>query len=344
MKAPSLLVQCFPGLLPSKATSCVPIISERDLHLPSPAVELIPSKSAHPYKYAGEKVDVQGLDVFKGKVSVADMIAFSPSEVASSKHDGSLKYWESSITIVNIIKNEIRDGQLSFRGKRVLELGCGSGLAGIFACLKGASIVHFQDTNAETIRCRTMPNVLANLEQARDRQNRPSESPVTPSRQLLAPVVHFYAGEWDELPTILSVVHPPAQPTNLSFSEDDFMDGCSSHDGSSIVGQDPRRSRKLSGSRAWERASETDPADGGYDVILISEIPNAVNSLRKLYALITKCLRPPYGVLYVASKKNLVGSNGGARQLKSLMEEEGVLGGHFLTEISDREIWKFFFK
>ena len=133
-----------------------------------------------------------------------------------------------------------------------------------------------------------MPNVLANLEQARDRQNRPSESPVTPSRQLLAPVVHFYAGEWDELPTILSVVHTPTLPTNLSFSEDDFMDGSSSYDGSSIVGQDPRRSTKLSGSRAWERATETDPADGGYDVILIPEIPNAVNSLKKIYALITK--------------------------------------------------------
>uniref|UniRef100_A0ACD5UC45 Uncharacterized protein n=2 Tax=Avena sativa TaxID=4498 RepID=A0ACD5UC45_AVESA len=344
MKAPSLLVQCFPGLVPSKASSCVPVVTEKDLHLPSPAVEIIPSKSAHPYKYAGEKVDVQGLDVFKGKVSVADMIAFSPSEVASTKHDGSLKYWESSITLVNIVKNEIRDGQLSFRGKRVLELGCGSGLAGIFACLKGASIVHFQDTNAETIRCRTMPNVLANLEQARDRQNRPSESPVTPSRQLLAPVVHFYAGEWDELPTILSVVPTTAPPTNLSFSEDDFMDGSSSYDGSSIVGQDPRRSRKLSGSRAWERATETDPADGGYDVILIPEIPNAVNSLRKIYALVTKCLRPPYGVLYVASKKNFVGSNSSARQLRALMEEEGVLGGHFLTELSDREIWKFFFK
>ena len=89
--------------------------------------------------------------MLQGKVSVADMIAFSPSEVASSKHDGklvassatffscmnvllenllivvflfsgSLKYWESSITIVNIVKNEIRDGQLSFRGKRVLEV------------------------------------------------------------------------------------------------------------------------------------------------------------------------------------------------------------------------------
>jgi len=156
--------------------------------------------------------------------------------------------------------------------------------------LQGASTVHFQDINAETIRCRTIPNVLANLEQARDRQNRPSESPVTPSRQLLAPNVHFYAGEWDELHTILSVVQAPAAPTNLSFSEDDFMDGCSSHDGSSIVGHDycPRRSRKLSGSRAWERASETDQADGGYDVILISDVPHAVNSLKKLYALISK--------------------------------------------------------
>jgi hypothetical protein len=31
---------------------------------------------------------VQGLDIFKGKVSVADMIAFSPSDVASTKYDG----------------------------------------------------------------------------------------------------------------------------------------------------------------------------------------------------------------------------------------------------------------
>jgi hypothetical protein len=168
-------------------------------------------------------------------------------------------------------------------------------LTSLKCCMQGASTVHFQDMNAETIRCRTIPNVLANLEQARDRQNRPSEeSPVTPSRQLLDPNVHFYAGEWDELPTVLSAVPPPAAPADLSFSEDDFMDGgSSSHDGSSVVvGQDycPRRSRKLSGSRrAWERANnETDQADGGYDVILVSDVPYAANSLKKLHALISK--------------------------------------------------------
>ena len=35
---------------------------------------------------------------------------------------GSLKSWESSTDLVNSVKLEIRDGLLSFRGKRVLEV------------------------------------------------------------------------------------------------------------------------------------------------------------------------------------------------------------------------------
>lgn len=159
--------------------------------------------------------------------------------------------------------------------------------------VQGASTVHFQDLSAETIRCTTIPNVLANLEQARDRQSRQPESPLTPSRQTLAPTVHFYAGDWEELPTVLSVIRSDVSEmmtgTRLSFSEEDFMDGCSSQDGS-IIGQDfsSRRSRKLSGSRAWERASEADQGEGGYDVILMTEIPYSVTSLKKLYSLIKK--------------------------------------------------------
>ncbi|KAK9289194.1 hypothetical protein L1049_017668 [Liquidambar formosana] len=294
MRAPSLLAQCLPGLVPhDRGSHSMSTISERDVHMPSPAVEILPSKTAHPYKYAGENVDLQGINVFKGRVSVADIIGFSGSETIHSKPDGSLKSWDSSIDLVNVLKHEIRDGQLSFRGKRVLELGCSYGLPGIFACLKGACMVHFQDLNAETIRCTTIPNVLANLEQARDKQSRQPEGPLTPSRQPLAPMVHFYAGDWDELPTVLSVVKNDGLEVtttmSLSFSEEDFMDGCSSQDGS-IIGHESssRRSRKLSGSRAWERASETDQGEGGYDVILMTEIPYSITSLKKLYALIKK--------------------------------------------------------
>ncbi|KAG7570299.1 S-adenosyl-L-methionine-dependent methyltransferase [Arabidopsis thaliana x Arabidopsis arenosa] len=350
MRAPSLLAQCLPGLLPQDRGG-VSALSEKDLQLPPPAVEIIPSKTAAHHRYSGENLDVLGLQVFKGKVSVADIMGLSGSETAL-KNEGSLKSWESSIVLVNVLKNEIRDGQLSFRGKRVLELGCNYGVPGIFACLKGASSVHFQDLNAETIRCTTIPNVLANLEQARDRQSRQPESPLTPSRQAISASVRFYAGEWEELSTVLSIIRTdvfePAIPTmNLSFSEEDFMDGCSSQDGS-ITGQQDfssRRSRKLSGSRAWERANETDQGgECGYDVILMTEIPYSVTSLKKLYSLIKKCLRPPYGVMYLAAKKQYVGFNSGAKHLRNLVDEETILGAHLVKETTDRDIWKFFLK
>lgn len=133
---------------------------------------------------------------------------------------------------------------------------------------------------------------MANLEQARERQSQQPESPLTPSRHILSPIVHFYAGEWEELSAVLSVVKNnalEASPTmNLSFSEDDFIDARSSHDGS-INGHETssRQSRRLSGSRVWESANDTDMG-GGYDVILMTVIPNSATSLRKLYALLKK--------------------------------------------------------
>ncbi|KAI4334609.1 hypothetical protein L6164_019276 [Bauhinia variegata] len=314
MRAPSLLAQCLPGLAAqdhgSQSISSVP---EKEIHLPSPAVEILPSKAVHPYKYSGESVDLQGVHVFKGRVSIAEIIGFSGSDVISSKPEGYLKSWDSSIDLVSVLKHETRDGQLSFRGKRVLELNCNYGLSGIFACLKGASMVHFQDQNAETMRCTTIPNVLANLEQARDQQSRQPESPLTPSRQTLAPLVHFYAGDWEELPSVLSVVK---------------NDGYEVTPGEAVHG----------------RASEADQGEGGYDVILMAEIPYSVTSLKKLYAFIKKCLRPPYGVVYLPTKKNYVGFNNGARQLRSLVDEEGIFGAHLVKEFTNRDIWKFFHK
>ncbi|GJZ26658.1 hypothetical protein Tco_0570911 [Tanacetum coccineum] len=295
MRAPSLLAQCLPGLAPDRVGLSISTASDRETHLASPAVEIVPSKMEHPYKYAGESIDLQGVNISKGRVSVSDMIG---SELMPSKADGSSKSCDSSFDLVNVLKQEIRDAQLSFRGKRVLEvlfdqLGCGYGLPGTFACLKGASVVHFQDLSAESVRCTTIPNVLANLQQARDIQSRQPDGPHTPSRQIISPIVNFYAGEWEELATILSVVESdiPELPkaTNLSFSEEDFMDGCSSLDGS-IIGHEisSRRSRKLSGSRVWERANDTNHEEGGYDVILMTDIPYSATSLKKLYALIKK--------------------------------------------------------
>ncbi|XVE84597.1 hypothetical protein DITRI_Ditri17bG0025500 [Diplodiscus trichospermus] len=335
MRVPSLLTQCLPGLVPQdRGSQSMSTVSERDVHLPSPAVEILPSKTAHPYKYTGDNLDLQGLNVFKGRVSVADIIGFTGFELISSKPDATSNFISKFRIVLDVIRY-------------LALLGCGSGLPGIFACLKGAFKVHFQDLNAETIRCTTIPNVLANLEQARDRQSRQPESPLTPSRQIIAPTVHFYAGDWEEFSSVLSVVRDDVSEVttemSVSFSEEDFMDGCSSQDGS-ILEQEisSRRSRKLSGSRAWERASETDQGEGGYDVILMTKIAYSASSLKKLYALIKKCLRPPYGVVYLATKKNYVGFDNTVRHLRTLVDEEGIFGAHLIKEVADRDIWKFF--
>ncbi|GKC58207.1 histidine protein methyltransferase 1 [Tanacetum coccineum] len=135
MRTPSLFKKCLPGLVPQdrRVAQSMSIASDKEMHLPSSAVEIIPSKSGYPSRYVGENIDWQGVNVFKGKVSVLDIIG---SELKSSKADASLKSMDSSLDLVNILKHEIRDAQLSFRGKRVLELGCGYGIPGIFACLK----------------------------------------------------------------------------------------------------------------------------------------------------------------------------------------------------------------
>lgn len=46
MRAPSLLAQCLPGLVPcDKGSQNLTPIAERDAHLPLPAVEILPSTS-----------------------------------------------------------------------------------------------------------------------------------------------------------------------------------------------------------------------------------------------------------------------------------------------------------
>lgn len=330
MRSPSLLSQCLSGLLSHDRTAahCVNIVPEREPQLPSPAVEIVPSK---------------------GKISVVDIVGLSKSDIVTSKGEGPLKCWENSMDLVNVLKDEILDGLLTFRSKRVLELSCGYGLPGIFACLKGASTVHFQDPSAETVRCKTIPNVFANLEEAQDKQNHHQGSPLTPSRQQLPQDIHFYAGEWEELHTVLSIIQEEdadaSSGIGLEFCEDDFLDGYNSQDRNNICHEtSSRRSRKLSSSRAWERGNETSTGEGGYDIVLVNEIPYSASSLQNLYSLIKKCLRPPYGVMYLAARKNYIGSSSAVRQLRALVDEEGTFGVHLISEPPEREIWKFFFK
>lgn len=72
---------------------------------------------------------------------------------------GGLKVWEAAIDMCNYIT---KNGNDTFKGKTVLELGCGAGLPGICALLLQSSHVYFQDFNEVVLNCYTQENVKMN--------------------------------------------------------------------------------------------------------------------------------------------------------------------------------------
>ncbi|KAL2651231.1 hypothetical protein R1flu_019359 [Riccia fluitans] len=321
--------------------------------------EIFPNEMGIRKPFTTDSVVFQGgFTLVKGRVSTSDIFGVAKTDLVPGKYEGGLKLWECTSDLINTLRREIKDGQLSFRGKRVLELGCGHGLPGILACLKGASTVHFQDFNAEVLRNLTIPNVQANLQQEQSR-NKLGGGPLSKSGQFTHDI-HYYAGDWGSIHELLSTVGE-VDISDCS-SEEDSVQVSTAGKVEQEVGPDNQnesqyslgaralRSRRLSrSSRACEQGSDEAALEGGYDIIMMSETVYSVASLPKLYQLIKKCLKPPYGVLYVAAKKHYFGVGGGTRAFKSLVEEDGVLGAHLVTDFADgasnvREIWKFFYR
>ncbi|XP_028406568.1 histidine protein methyltransferase 1 homolog [Dendronephthya gigantea] len=86
----------------------------------------------------------------------------SNTDLIPSFYEGGLKIWECSLDLVNHLNRLFLENKLYFQDKAVLELGCGAGLPGIYACLKGASVC-FQDYNAEVLKLFTIPNVALSM-------------------------------------------------------------------------------------------------------------------------------------------------------------------------------------
>ncbi|KAI4310783.1 hypothetical protein MLD38_035733 [Melastoma candidum] len=262
---------------------------------PPPPVEVFRSEVSDSVKYTVESVNVGELTLLKGRVSTQEVLSLSNLDLVPGKYEGGLKLWEGSIDLVKALQSEIQSKSLRFSGKRVLELGCGHGLPAIFACLQGATAVHFQDFNAEVLRCLTIPNVNANLKSSKH-----SGSEVTDKD------IRFFAGDWSNMVQL------------LPFVQDTESD----------------------------QSSET---SRGYDIILMAETVYSISSIPSLYKLIKKCLCCPTGVVYMAAKKHYFGVGGGSRRFLSVMDKDGVMTGHMISEVTDgssnvREVWKLTFK
>jgi len=99
------------------------------------------------------------------------------SDLVPGEYEGGLKLWECALDLLNYLNDE----KLDFKNQKVLDLGCGAGIPGIFCFLNGA-VVHFQDYNEEVINLITIPNIIVNAQKH--------------STNYLEENCKFFAGDW----------------------------------------------------------------------------------------------------------------------------------------------------
>lgn len=113
------------------------------------------------------------------------------NDIIPAVYEGGFKTWECSLDLTRYLMG------LSLDGKRVLELGCGSGLPGIYALMNGAHVT-FQDFNIQVLKYSTFPNALLNMDHTvkTDFINGIFEHSLNAGFKLNA---EFWAGDWGSL-------------------------------------------------------------------------------------------------------------------------------------------------
>ena len=78
----------------------------------------------------------------------------------NGEYEGGFKLWDCTVDLAKYMIG-VTD---VFKGKRVMDLGCGHGLLGILAYKLGAKEVCLQDYNQDVIEKLTKPTVMLNCQ------------------------------------------------------------------------------------------------------------------------------------------------------------------------------------
>lgn len=107
------------------------------------------------------------------------------TDLVPGEYEGGFKIWECTYDLLDFLNSH--PNHTLFSDRKVLDLGCGAGLLGIYALIKEACRVDFHDFNHEVLSYITVPNVLLNL----------------PNSHCLDQKCNFYCGDWSGFSSIL---------------------------------------------------------------------------------------------------------------------------------------------
>jgi protein-histidine N-methyltransferase len=125
------------------------------------------------------------------------------NDIVQGVYEGGLKTWECAFDLVEFLSNNTNN--LDFEGKKILELGCGSSLPGIYILTtKNPFRVDFQDYNEQVLKLVTIPNILLNTllcPKTEDFSNGTVEIDVPENANLLDQLKksRFFMGDWSGL-------------------------------------------------------------------------------------------------------------------------------------------------
>jgi len=157
----------------------------------------------------------------------------APSDLVPGVYEGGLKTWECSLDLVGYLDGLSDSRGSYFSGKRILEVGCGTGIPSeyILSCLFSGDSnlnthVHLQDYNASVLELITFPNIILAWymspssadyrASAEDAVERPPADPTVPGELTITPSLKnaftvsltklgislaFFSGPWESLTT-----------------------------------------------------------------------------------------------------------------------------------------------
>lgn len=123
------------------------------------------------------------------------------SDLIPSLYEGGFKVWECTRDLIRFISS--RPDLCGFlRQKTILDLGCGSGLVGIYAHVScGAALVDFHDFNQSVLEFYTLPNWIMNFEVATQSSSCAEKNEFEVSLdafQKAFDYANFIYGDWDD--------------------------------------------------------------------------------------------------------------------------------------------------
>ncbi|GAB5589891.1 hypothetical protein Unana1_04791 [Umbelopsis nana] len=224
-------------------------------------------------------------------------------------YEGGFKTWECSIDLVEFMHTKMADSDVC--NKKILELGCGSALPGIYLLMRHESnMVDFQDYNEQVLQFITIPNIILNTVVTPTQPEIEAEAEAEPEAEPEAETKAETTADQDaQEPEIEAEAEDDAdndedEDDDEPHADEEELDHADAeleipeHQVVDILSKVSQKSQCFMGE--WQ--SLPDVLNHSYDMIVTSETVYSEESIPGLVKVLQNTLRKPDGVAYVAAK------------------------------------------